>query len=99
VLSSGYRANMADIAATLPEPFRGPVESGIGQTLAVAPQLGDRATAVVGAARQAFVDGWHQAMWVGAGMAVLAIVLLVVRGPKSAPESAPVDDHQFATVA
>lgn len=88
VLSSGYRTNMADVAATLPEEVRGPVQSGIGQTLAIAPQLGDQAAGVVGAARQAFVDGWHQSMWVAAGLAVLAIGLLVVRGPKDAPATA-----------
>jgi EmrB/QacA subfamily drug resistance transporter len=88
VLSSGYRSNMSDVAATLPEPLRGPVEDGIGTTLAVAPQLGDQAAGVIGAARQAYVDGWHQAMWVGAALAVAAIVLLIVRGPKDTPRIA-----------
>ncbi|MCB1001809.1 MAG: MFS transporter [Acidimicrobiales bacterium] len=96
VLSSGYRTNMTDVAATLPEPLRDPVTDGIGTTLAVAPQLGEQATAVVGAARQAFVDGWHQAMWVGAGLAVVSLVLLVVRGPKASPAGVPAADELVA---
>ena len=79
--------------------MRGPVQSGIGQTLAVAPQLGDQAAGVVGAARQAFVDGWHQSMWVAAGLAVLAIVLLVVRGPKDAPATAETAERALAGVS
>ena len=83
VLSSGYGSHIGDVAATVPAPLRGPVEDGIGTALAVAPQLGEQAATVVGAARQAFVDGWHQAMWVGAAMAITAVVLLVVRGPRA----------------
>ncbi len=85
VLSSGYSASIGDVAATLPEPLRDPVRDGIGTALAVAPQLGDQAGAVVAAARQAFVDGWHRSMWIAAAVAVAALVLLVARGPKDSP--------------
>lgn len=90
VLSSGYRTHVADAAATLPDALRGPVEDGIGTALAVSPQLGDQAGTVVAAAREAFVEGWHQSMWVGAALAIGAVVLLVVRGPNDRPGSAAV---------
>ncbi len=83
VLSSGYGSSIAGVAATLPEPARQPVEDGIGTALAVAPSLGDQAPTVVGAARQAFVDGWHQTMWVAAAIAVGAVVLLLITSPRS----------------
>ncbi|HAP76478.1 MAG TPA: MFS transporter [Acidimicrobiaceae bacterium] len=88
VLSAGYRSGVADVAATLPPELGDVVKGGIGQTLAVAPQLGDAGAPVVAAARQAFVDGWHQSMWVGAVIAVGAVVLLVVRGPKDMERTA-----------
>lgn len=91
VLSSGYGSAIGPVAATLPEPLRGPVEGGIGTALASAPQLGERAPEVVGAARQAFVDGWHQAMWVGAVIAVVAVALLLVTGPREAKAAEAVE--------
>ena len=57
VLSSGYQSSISSTAEQLPAALRQPVEDGIGTALAVSPQLGDDATTVVNAARQAFVDG------------------------------------------
>ncbi len=91
VLSSGYGSSIAPVASTLPEALRGPVEGGIGTALATAPQLGAQAPTVVGAARQAFVDGWHQAMWVGAAIAVAAVVLLLFTGPRDPKPAEAVD--------
>lgn len=90
VLSSGCGSSIAGVASTLPEPVRQPVEDGIGTALAVAPSLGDQAPTVVGAARQAFVDGWHQTMWVAAAIAVGAVVLLLLTAPRT-PKPVPAD--------
>ncbi len=38
------------------------------------------------AAREAFVSGWHTAMWFGAALAAAAVVYLVVRGPEPGDE-------------
>lgn len=91
VLSSGYGSSIGAVAATLPEAARGPVQDGIGTALATAPQLGAQAPQVIDAARQAFVDGWHQAMWVGAALAVGAVVLLLITGPRAARATDPAD--------
>jgi EmrB/QacA subfamily drug resistance transporter len=85
VLSSGYRSNIGSVVATLPVQLRGPVEDGIGTALAVAPQLGEQGNSVVAAAREAFVEGWRTSMWIGVGLAAVAVVLLAVRGPHDAP--------------
>lgn len=98
VLSSGYGSSISSVASTLPAAARGPVESGIGTALATAPSLGAQAPTVVGAARQAFVDGWHQAMWVGAAIAVGAVVLLLLGGPRD-KAAAPSADDALATTA
>ena len=85
VLSAGYGSEIAGAASQLPAELQGPVKGGIGQALYIAAQMGPDGESLAQAARQAFVDGWHQAMWVGAAIAVGAVLLLVVRGPKDEP--------------
>lgn len=82
VLNSGYQSHVSSAAETLPAALREPVESGIGQALAVSSQLGDQAAPVVHAARDAFVSGWTASMWVGVAMAGLAFLYVLVRGPR-----------------
>ncbi len=36
---------------------------------------------IIDAAKYAFVDGWVQSMWLGVGMAAVALLYLLVRGP------------------
>jgi EmrB/QacA subfamily drug resistance transporter len=86
VLSAGYRAGIETVSTTLPPEAREPVERGIGPALAVAGQLGDGGTAVVTAARDAFVDGWVSAMWVGAVVGTVAVLALLLRGPREGDE-------------
>lgn len=86
VLSSGYRSDIGAATAGLPDAVREPVRDGIGGALAVAPQLGDQGATVVAAAREAFVAGWRTSMWVGVGIALAAVLFLVVRGPGRAEE-------------
>ena len=47
----------------------------------MAAQAGDQAPTIIDAAKHAFVDGWVQSMWLGVGMAAVALVYLIVRGP------------------
>jgi EmrB/QacA subfamily drug resistance transporter len=83
VLNSGYRGGIGDVAATLPESAREPVEKGIGSALGAAPTLGDQGGVVIAAARTAFLDGFRLSMAVAAGLAALGVVLLVVLAPRS----------------
>lgn len=57
------------------------VEDGIGGAAAIAPTMGSEGKAVLGAARQAFVDGLVPSAWVAAGMAVGAAVFAAWRSP------------------
>lgn len=83
-LSSGYRTNIAAVTGALPAPLKRAVEDGIGSALAVAPRLGGQTNTVLVAARQAFVDGWHTSMWIGAGLVGVALAVVVFRGPQDA---------------
>ena len=50
----------------------------------LAGDLGNTAPAVLDAARTALVDGWSLSMWVGVALAGVALLYLVVRGPRPA---------------
>lgn len=91
VLSAGYQSAIEPAVAGLPPELAGPAREGIGSALAVAAQAGDQGAALVDAAQHAFVDGWVQSMWFGVGMAAIALVYLVVRGPRSAEDEAGTD--------
>jgi len=104
VLSSGYRSGIASTAEQLPAGVREPVESGIGSALAVSGELGDAASVVVSAARQAFVEGWRTSMWVGVALAAIGFAYVALRSPGrsavvvTAPVAEPDDQLEFATV-
>jgi EmrB/QacA subfamily drug resistance transporter len=82
VLSAGYRSGVADLTAGLPGPAAEAVESGIGGAVAAAAQVGPAADPALAQARQAFVDGFGQSMWVAAGLAVVAAVVALVGLPR-----------------
>ncbi|MEO5901907.1 MAG: MFS transporter [Ilumatobacteraceae bacterium] len=78
LLSSGYSDRIGNVTVGLPAEAAGAVKEGIGGALTVAPTLGDRGPVVVEAAREAFVHGWQLAMWVAAGLLVIAAAFTAV---------------------
>ena len=78
LLSSGYSATHRQRHRRPPAEAAAAVKEGIGGAFAVAPQLGDRAPAVLDGARHAFVHGWQLSMWVAAGMLIAAAVFTAV---------------------
>ena len=40
---------------------------------------------MIHAAQESFVNGWRQAMWVGAGVMAVVLVYVLVRGPERTP--------------
>jgi hypothetical protein len=63
------------------------VESGIGGAVAAAARVGPAADPVLLQARQAFVDGFGQSMWVASGLAVVAAVVALVGLPRPGASS------------
>jgi EmrB/QacA subfamily drug resistance transporter len=93
VLNSGYQSSVAEATAGLPAQVAAPVEDGIGQALGVAGQLGEQGAALATAAREAFVTGWHSAMWVAAAVAGASFLYVLVRGPKAGDEDEALEVH------
>jgi EmrB/QacA subfamily drug resistance transporter len=94
VLTAGYRSAITPALAGLPVELAHPASEGIGTALAVAADAGDHGPAIIDAAKHAFVTGWTHSMWLGVGMAGVALVYLLVRGPvrrTAAPHDQPAD--------
>ena len=85
ILSAGYAGSVESVTEGLPEELAEPINEGIGGALAVSGQLGEDGPAVLEVAREAFVDGWVQSMWVAAAMAAVALAYVIVRGPAQRP--------------
>lgn len=99
VLTAGYKSAIEPALAGIPAEFAEPAGEGIGAAFAVAAQAGDQAPAIIDAAKHAFVDGWINSMWLGVGMAAVALVYLVVLGPRDRPPSvASVDELEAVDV-
>jgi EmrB/QacA subfamily drug resistance transporter len=83
-INQTYRSGVADVTANLPAAAAERIQSSIAftQSAAVA-RLGDTGTAIVDAAKQAFVDGVSRALLTGAVVLVVAAVLVFVRSPRS----------------
>lgn len=99
VLTAGYESSIEPLLANVPPELAAPASKGIGAAFAVAAQAGDQAPVIVGAAQQAFVDGWVQSMWLGVGVASTALAYLVLRGPKRETATHAVDAIEQVSVS
>ncbi|MFE6284754.1 MFS transporter [Streptomyces sp. NPDC057877] len=79
LLSSGYRDAMADHLTGVPADTADTARQGIAHAVGTADATGTPALAH--AARQSFVDGWQQAMWVGVAVMAALFLYVATRGP------------------
>nr|WP_269327478.1 DHA2 family efflux MFS transporter permease subunit [Kineosporia mesophila] len=92
LLSSGYRKAMAGQALNLPPDIAQTAGDGIANALAVANGAGASTQELVLAAQQSFVEGWQQAMWVGAAITGVLLLAVAILGPRASadPDHEPV---------
>jgi MFS family permease len=98
VLTAGYKSSVEPLLAGVPAELAEPASEGIGAAFAVAAQAGEQGPTIIDAAKHAFVDGWIGSMWLGVGMAAVALAYLVIRGPKPLPRAAAVTAPETADV-
>ncbi|MFV2104469.1 MFS transporter [Micromonospora sp. LOL_024] len=85
VLAAGYRSALGPRLEGLPADTAETAREGVSNALAVADTAGPQAAALVTAAKESFVDGWQQGMWVGVGVMAVLLVVVLVRGPGRRP--------------
>ncbi|SDQ45851.1 MFS transporter [Quadrisphaera sp. DSM 44207] len=92
VLSAGYRSAIDPRLEGIPAETAETARDGAANALAVAEAAGPQAEALTTAARESFVDGWQHGMWVGVGVMLALLVVVLVRGPRTrAGDDAPAE--------
>jgi Na+/melibiose symporter-like transporter len=98
LVTSTYAASLGDVLSGLGGAQRAAAESGLVGAFKVAQELGPDGAAIVGAAKQAFVDGLGVAALAGAVVVAIASVVALRTLPRSAGVSpaAPSVDVELA---
>jgi MFS family permease len=84
VLSAGYQASIDSKLDGVPTDLADTAREGVANAVAAAGDAGPQAATLVRAAQESFVDGWQQAMWVGAAVMAVLFIYVLARGPRSA---------------
>ncbi|MGA5763543.1 MFS transporter [Nonomuraea bangladeshensis] len=96
LLASGYRSAMDGRLTGVPAGVAETAREGIANAVAAAPRTGGHAQDLVHAAQQSFVDGWQQAMWVGAAVMAALLLHVALRGPKNTAPLRPEVEESVA---
>ena len=84
ILASGYGTAIAPALRDAPPPIAQTAGDSIGAAATIAAQLGPRGQGLLEAARLAFIQGMGDALQVGAGVAALAALLVLLFLPARA---------------
>ncbi|MBP2472330.1 EmrB/QacA subfamily drug resistance transporter [Crossiella equi] len=85
LVSAGYRSAVDPRLSGVPAEAAELARSGIANATEVSHSAGAHAQQILQAARESFVDGWQQAMWVGVAVMAVLFVYITVRGPQRPP--------------
>jgi EmrB/QacA subfamily drug resistance transporter len=89
LLTAGYRSAIDDRLDGIPRTAATTAREGIANAVEAAPGAGPRSQDLIRAAQQSFVDGWQQAMWVGAAVMAALFVYVALRGPGNTATARP----------
>ncbi|MBQ1090464.1 MFS transporter [Streptomyces sp. B93] len=83
LLAGGYRGAIDGRLDGIPPGAADTAREGIANAVEVAPSTGSHAQDLVQAAQQSFVDGWQQAMSIGAAVMTALLLYVALRGPEN----------------
>ena len=84
ILAAGYRTSIDSRLDGVPTDLADTAREGVANAVEAAPNAGPQAQALVRAAQESFVDGWQNAMWVGAALMGILFIYVLARGPRRA---------------
>ncbi|MDX3359179.1 MFS transporter [Streptomyces griseoaurantiacus] len=85
LVATGYRRALDDRLDGVPRGTADTAREGIAHAVEAAPGAGTHARQLLDAARLSFVEGWQEAMWVGAAVMAALFLVIALRGPENAP--------------
>ncbi|SDJ98401.1 drug resistance transporter, EmrB/QacA subfamily [Nonomuraea maritima] len=83
LLADGYRSAIDGELDNIPHGAADTAREGIANAIEAAPAAGGHAPDLILAAQHSFVDGWQQAMWIGAAVMAALLLHVAVRGPRN----------------
>jgi MFS family permease len=84
ILTAGYRTSIDSRLDGIPTDLADTAREGVANAVAAAPGTSPQAQALVRAAQDSFVEGWQNAMWVGAAVMGVLFIYVLLRGPRRA---------------
>lgn len=81
LVTAGYSHAISGRLQGLPEPLTRIAREGLANAVAASQQAGPQATILIQAARESFVIGWQQAMWVGVAVTTVLCLYILLLGP------------------
>lgn len=83
LVTSGYSHAMTPYLADMPSSVSLDAKAGIANALAVAAGIGTKSDFLIQAARESFVQGWKEAMWMGSAVMAVLFVYITTSGPET----------------
>ena len=83
LVTTGYSNAIDERLHEIPAGSAAAAREGIANAMAIAHSTGSSSKILMRVARESFVEGWQQAMWVGATVMAVLFVYILVRGPRS----------------
>ncbi|ROR74370.1 MFS transporter [Bogoriella caseilytica] len=83
LLVAGYQSALAGRLTEVPEELAAIASEGIVNATAISEAAGPHSEQILTAAKEAFIAGWQQAMWVGVAVMAALACFVLFRGPKS----------------
>ncbi|WP_280470604.1 MFS transporter [Nocardia farcinica] len=87
LVATGYRNAIDGKLDGIPHDIADTARDGVANAVAAADSAGPHTQQLVQAAQQSFVDGWQQAMWVGAAVMGALLLYILAAGPDNTPKS------------
>ncbi|MDJ1470695.1 MULTISPECIES: MFS transporter [Xanthocytophaga] len=87
LVSAQYRVAIGEKLSGFPKELITRVKEGLAHAQAVAPSTGTKAEIVIRIARESFVSGWQQAMWIGVGFMSALFIYILIKGPEKNKEA------------
>lgn len=83
LVTAGYSRSVVAKLQDFSQDVIATAKEGLAHAQAIAPSLGSKEEVLVRFARESFVSGWQQAMWVGVAIMTALLLFILFKGPQN----------------